>query len=256
MLAPWRKNYDQPRQYIKKQRHHSANKAPYSQSYGFSISHVRFWELDHKKGWVPKNWCFWTVVLERTLGSPLDCKETKSVHPKGNKPWIFIGRTDAEAPIFWPPDVKSQLIGKDTDSGKDWRQEEKGKTKDEMVGWHHWLNRHEFEQAPGDGGHRNLGCCSPWGGKELDMTEWLKTTVHPMFTAAPFTTSKTCNLNAHQQMNWKPRWDIYVQWNITQPWRNEIMPYIAMWLDLEMSYKWGNHTEKDKYMIFLICTIL
>ena len=109
------------------------------------------WELDHKKGWALKNWCFWTVVLEKTLESPLDCKEIKPVNPKGNQPWIFIGRTDAEAPIFWPPDVKNWLIGKDRDAGKDWRQEEKGKTEDKMVGWHHWLNGHEFEQSLGHG---------------------------------------------------------------------------------------------------------
>ena len=110
-------------------------------------------ELNHKEGWAPKNWCFWTVVLEKTLENPLDCKEIKPVHPKGNEPWIFIRRTDAEAEALtlWPPDVKSQLIRKDPDGGKYWRQEEKGMTEDEMVGWHHWLNGHEFEQAPGNG---------------------------------------------------------------------------------------------------------
>ena len=113
----------------------------------FSSSHVWMWELDHKKGRVPKNWFFWTVVLENTLESPLDCKEIQAVNPKGNHPWIFIGRTDAEgeAPILWPPDMKNWLIGKDPDAGKDWGQEEKGTTEDEMVGWHHWLNGHEFE---------------------------------------------------------------------------------------------------------------
>jgi len=118
-----------------------------------SGSHVWMWELNNRKGWVPKNWCFWTVVLEKTLESPLDCKEIKPVNPRGNQPWIFIGRTDAEAeaPMVWPPDVKKQLIGKDPDAGKDWRQEEGGKTEDEMVGWHHWLTGHEFEQTPGDG---------------------------------------------------------------------------------------------------------
>ena len=126
MLAPWKESYDKPRQHIKKQRHHFADKGLTSQSYGFSSSHVPMWELDHKKGWVWKNWCFWTVVLEKTLESPLDSKEIKSVNPKGNKPWIFIGRTDVEAPIFWPADGKSQLTGKDTDAGKDWGQEEKG----------------------------------------------------------------------------------------------------------------------------------
>ena len=137
------------------------------------------WELDCKESYVPKNWHFWTVVLEKTLESPLDCKEIKLVNPKGNQSWIFIGRTDAEAetPIFWPPDEKNWLIGKGLDAGKDWRQEEKGMTEDEMVGWHHCLNGHEFEQAPGiDDRQGNLVCCSPWGCKELDMTEWLSWT--------------------------------------------------------------------------------
>ena len=127
------------------------DKGPYSQSYGFSSSHVWMWELDHKEGWALKNWCFWTVVLKKTLESPLDCKEIQPVHPKGKQSWIFIGRTDAkaEAPILWLPAVKSRLIGKDPDAGKDWRQEEKGMTEDEMVGWHHRLDGHEFEQAPG-----------------------------------------------------------------------------------------------------------
>ena len=118
-----------------------------SQSYGFSSSHVWMWELDYKESLAPKNWCFWTVVLEKTLESPLDCKEIKPVHPKGNQSWIFTGRTDAEAeiPILWPPDGKNQLIGKNPDAGKDWRQEEKGMTEDETVGWHHWLNGHEFK---------------------------------------------------------------------------------------------------------------
>ena len=130
------------------------------------------WEPNHKEVWVPKNSCFWTVVLEKTLESPLDCKEIKPVHPKGTQSWIFIGKTDAEAPIPWPPDAKSWLTGKDHDAGKDWRQEEKGMTEDEMVGWHHWLNRHEFEQALGDGkGQGTLVCDSPWVRKELDVTQ-------------------------------------------------------------------------------------
>ena len=124
------------------------------------------WELDYEESWAPKNWCFWTVVLEKTLESPLDCKEIQPVHPKGNQSCIFIGRTDAEAeaPILWPPDAKNWLIGKDPDTGKDWRREEKGMTQDEMVGWHHWLNGHEFEQAlvVGDG-QGGLVCCGPWG---------------------------------------------------------------------------------------------
>jgi len=124
-----------------------ANKSPSSQSYGFSSSHIWMWELDYKESWVPKNWCFWTVVLEKTLESPLNCKEIQPVLPKGNQSWIFIGRTDAETetPILWPPAVKNWLIWKDPDAGKDWRQEEKGTTEDEMVGWHHRLKGHEFE---------------------------------------------------------------------------------------------------------------
>ena len=141
MLAPWKKSYDQPKQHIKKQRHYFANKGPSSQSYGFSSSHVWMGELDHKESWALKNWCFWNVVL-KTLESPLDCKETQPINPKGNQSWIFIGRTDAEAeaPILWWPDVKRGLIGKHPDAGKDWRQEEKGMTEDKMVGWHHQLN--------------------------------------------------------------------------------------------------------------------
>ena len=134
-------------------RHYFANKGLSSQSYGLSRSHVWLWELDYKQSWVPKTWWLWTVVLDKTLESPLDCREIKPVHPKGNQSCIFLGRTNAEAetPILWPPDVKNWLIGKDPDTGKDWRQEEKGTREDEMVGWHHWLNGHEFEQAPGVG---------------------------------------------------------------------------------------------------------
>ena len=144
--APWKKSYDQPRQHIKKQRHYFANKGLSGQSYGFSSSHVWMWELDYKESWVPKNWCFWTVALEKTLESPLDCKEIKPVSRKGNQSWIFIGRTnvEAEAAILWPPDVKNWLIRKDPDAGKDWRREN-GTAEDEMVGWHHRLNGHEFE---------------------------------------------------------------------------------------------------------------
>ena len=172
MLAPWKKSYDQPKQRIKKQRHYFADKGLSCQSYGFYRNHVQMCDLGHEEGWVLKNWCFWTVVLEKTLESPLDHK-IKPVNPEGNKPWIFIGRTDAEAevPILWPPDVKNWLIGKDPDAGKDWRREEKGRTENGMVAWHHWLNGHEFEQTPGDSkGQVSLVCCSPWGNKELDMT--------------------------------------------------------------------------------------
>ena len=144
MLTPWKESYDQPRQHITKQRHYCANKDPSSQGYGFSSSHVWMWEFDYKESWVPKNWCFWTVVLEKTLGSLLDCKEVQPVHPKGDQSWMFSGRIDvkAETPILWPPDVKSWLIGKDSDAEKDWRREEKGTTEDKMVGWHHRLNGH------------------------------------------------------------------------------------------------------------------
>ena len=143
----------------------------------FSISHVWMWQLDYKESWVPKNWCFWTVVLEKTLESPLDCKEIQPVHPKKrNQSWIFIGRTDAEAetPVLWPPDVKNWLIWKDPDAGKDWGQEEKGTTEDEMVEWHHRLDGNKFERAwrVGDG-QGSLACCSPWDCKESDTTEWL-----------------------------------------------------------------------------------
>ena len=141
------------------------------------------WELDRKEGWALKNWCFWTVVLEKTLESSLDCKEIKPVNPKGNKSWIFIGSTDteAEAPLFCPPDAKNWLIEKDPNAGTDWRQEEKGITEDEMAGWHHWLNGHEFEQALGAGeGQGGLACCSPWGYKELDMTEQMNNKVCKM----------------------------------------------------------------------------
>ena len=131
----------------------------------FSSGHVWMWELDYKENWAPKNWCFWTVVLEKTPESPLDLREIQPVHPKGDQSWIFIGRTDVEAetPILWAPDVNNWLIGKDSDAGKDWGQEEKGMTDNEMVGWHHWLKGHEFESTPGVGdGQGGLACCSPW----------------------------------------------------------------------------------------------
>ena len=143
----WKKGYDQPRQHIKKQRHYFANKDLSSQSYDLSSSCVWMWKLDYKDSWEMKNCSFWTVVLEKTLEGPLDCKGIQSVCPKGNQSWIFIGRTDAKAetPILWRPDAKNWLIGKDPDAGKDWRREEKGTMEDEMTGWHHRLNGHEFE---------------------------------------------------------------------------------------------------------------
>ena len=139
-LIPWKESYDQPRQHIKKQRRYFANKGPSSQSYGFSSSHVRIWELDYKESWAQGNWCFWTVVLEKTLESPLDSKEIQQVHPKGNQSWILIGRTHVEpkTPILWPPDAKNGLTWKHCDAGKDWRQEENRTIEDDqMVGWHH-----------------------------------------------------------------------------------------------------------------------
>ena len=143
----------------------------------FSSSRVRMWELEYREILMPKNWCFWTVVLEMTLENPLDCKEIKPVNPKGNQPWIFTGKTDAEAPILWPPDAKNWLIGKHPDARKDWRQKKKGTTEDEIVVWHHRIDGREFEQALGVGdGQRGLACCSPWGCKESDTTEWLNWT--------------------------------------------------------------------------------
>ena len=139
----------------------SCLQSPSNQSYGFSSSHVWMWELDHKESWALKNRCFWTVVLEKTVETPLDYKEIQPVNPKGNQSWIFNGRTDAEAPILWPPDVKNWLTGKDPDAGKDWRQEEKGPTENEMVGWHHQLDGQEFEQAPRVGDGQESLCFSP-----------------------------------------------------------------------------------------------
>ena len=151
---------------IKKQRHRFVHKGLSSQGYGFSSSHVWMWQLDCEESWAPKNWCFLTVVLEKTLESPLDCKEIQPVHPKGDQCWVFTGRPDAEAEtaILWPPHAKSWLIGKDSDAGRDWEQEEKRTTEDEMAGWHHRLDGREFEWTPGvDDGQGGLACSSPWG---------------------------------------------------------------------------------------------
>ena len=174
MLTPWKENYDQPRQHIKKQRHYFTNKGPSSQGYGFSSSHVWMWELDYKESWALKKWCIWTVVLEKILESPLYSKDIQPVHPKGNQSWMFIGRTEfeAETPILWPPDGKNWLVWKDPDAGKDWRHEKKGTTEDNIVGWHHQLKGHEFEQILGVGdGQAGLACCNSCCHKELDMTE-------------------------------------------------------------------------------------
>ena len=146
MLTPWKESYDQLTLYIKKQRHYFANKGPSSQGYGFSSGHVWMLELDCEESWRLKNWCLWTAVLEKTLESPLDCKEIEPVHPKGDQSWVFTGRTNAEAEtqILWPPHGKSWLIGKDPDAGMDWGQEEKRKTEDEIAGWHHRPDEHEL----------------------------------------------------------------------------------------------------------------
>ena len=164
---------------ILKSRHYCVNKGPSSRGYGFSSGHIGMWELDYKESWAPKNWCFWTVVLEKTLESPLECKEIQPVHPKGDHSWVFIGRTyfEAETPILWSPDVKSWLIWKDPDAGKDWGQEEKGKTEDEMAGWHHRLSGHGFGWTQGvSDGQGGLACCSSWGRKESDTTKRLNWT--------------------------------------------------------------------------------
>ena len=172
--SPRKKSYDKPIQsIIKNQSYPLADKCLYSQIYCFSSSHVWMWELDHKEDWMPKNWCFWTVVLEKTLESSLNCKEIKPVNSKENQSWIFTGRTDAEAEasVLSQPDGKIWLIRKDPDAGKDWRQEEKETTEDEMVGWHHWINGHESEQIPGvSEGQGNLMWWNPWDQKQSDMT--------------------------------------------------------------------------------------
>ena len=176
-LTPCKKYYDQSRQHIKKQRYYFANKGPSSQGYGFSNSHVWMWVLDCKESWVLKNWCFWTVVLEKTLESPLDCKEIQPVHPK-DQSWVFLGRTDVEAetPILWPSHVKSWLIWKDPDAWKDWGQEKKGTTEDEMVGWHHQLEGHGSGWTPGVGDGQGAWRAAVHGVTESDTTEWLNWT--------------------------------------------------------------------------------
>ena len=191
MLTFWKESCNQLRQHIKKQRYYFVNKGPSSQGYGFSCGHVWMWELDCEESWVPKNGCFWTVILEKTLESPFDCKEIQPVHPKGDLSWVFIGRTDveAESPILWPPDAKSWLIWKDPDAGKDWGQEEKGMTEDEMVGWHHRFTGHGFGWTLGvDDGQGGLVCCFSWGYKESDTTERLNWT-EPIITFLTLTIS-------------------------------------------------------------------
>ena len=168
MLAPWKKSYDQPIQHIKKLRHYFANKG---QSYGVSSSHVWMWELDYKESWAPKNWCFWTVVVEKRRLSrvPWTTRRSNQSILKEISPEYSL---EAETPVLWPPDSKNWLIWKDPEAGKDWRWKERGTTENEMVGWHHWLNGHDFGWTPGVGdGHGRLACCSQWGLKESDTTE-------------------------------------------------------------------------------------
>ena len=179
------------------------------------------WELDCEESWAPKNWCFWTVVLEKTLESPLDCKEIQPVHPKGDQSWVFIGRTDAEAetPILWPPHAKSWLIGKDADAGRDWGQEEKGTTEDEMAGWHHRLNGHEFGWTPGDGdGQGGLACCGSWGCRvrlywvtELNWTELAHFGDFPDRASGK---EPACQCLRHKRHVFDP-------WVVTIPWRRK-----------------------------------
>ena len=200
---------------MKKQRHYFANKGLSSQSYGLSSSRVQMWELDCKESWSLKIWCFWTVVLEKTLKNPFGCKEIQPVKPKGNQSWIFIGRADAEAeaPIFWPPDAKIWLIGKDPDARKDWRQEEKGTTEDEMVGWHHRLDGHESEQAPGIGdGQGGLACCSLQGHKELDTSEQLNWT-WPHSTKKWMSMSSNLKVSAQLTQNYFSLYMFYLKYN-------------------------------------------
>ena len=180
---------------ILKNRNYFVKKGPSNQGYSFSSIHVWLWQLDYKESWALKNWHFWTVVLEKTLESLLDCKEIQPVHPKGNQSWVFIGRTDAKAetPTLWPPDVKNWLIWKDPDAGKDWRQEEKGTTEDEMVGWHHRLSGHEFEWTPGVGDVQGgLMCRSSWGHKDCPwLSNWTELNVIPDLTDALYTVNVT-----------------------------------------------------------------
>ena len=192
MLTPWKESYDQPRQHIKKQRHYFANKCPSSQSYGFSGGYIWMWKLSTEE----------LMLLNYGVGEdlrvPWTARRSNQSILKGDQSWVFIGRTDVEAetPILWPPDAKNWLIRKDPDAGKDWRQEDKGTTEDEMVGWHLWLDAHEFEQAPGaDDGQGVLACCGSWGCKESDTTEWLNWTELNSYIIANHRIIYTENIN-------------------------------------------------------------
>ena len=179
MLAPWKKNYDQPRQCLRDKDITLLTKVHLGKGMGFSSSHVWMRELDHEEGWEPKNWCFWTVVLEKTLKSPLDCKEIQPVQLKEISPDCSLEglMLKLKLPVLWPPDAKNWLIWKDPDAGKDWGKKEKGKTEDEKVGWHHRLNGPGFGWTLGIGdGQGSLVCCGSWDRKELDITEWLNWT--------------------------------------------------------------------------------
>ena len=198
---------------LKKQRHYFANKGPSGQGYGFSRGHVWMWELGCEESWVPKNWCFWAMVLDKTLESPLDCKEIQPVHPEGDKSRVFIGRTDTEAetPILWPPHGKSWLIGKYPDSGRDWGQEEKGTIEDEMAGWHHHSMGMILSKLRELVTDREPGVLQLWGRKESDTTEWLNWTWLPGFppqalptAVSSFTSPQHVSLHSQQQTS---QWD-------------------------------------------------
>ena len=202
---------------MKKQRHYFAKNVVSSQSYGFSSGHVQMWVLDYKESWVPKSWCFWIVVLENTLESSLDCKESQTVHPKGDQSWIFTGKIDvtAETPILWPSGSKNWLLGKDPDAGKDWKQEEKGMTEEEMVGWHHRHNGHEFEKAlEGSDGQGSLACCNPWGYKESDTTEWMNWSSWLNTNFSYRISSKLCGFQSF--------------WNLLQPFALTTFPIVLL----------------------------
>ena len=180
---------------------YSADKGPYCQAYDLPSSHVQLWELDRKEGGVPKNWCLWTVVLEKTPESPMDSK-IKPVNLKGNQPWIFTGKTDAEAPVFWSSDVNSWLIGKVPDDGTDWGQKERV-SEDQRAGWHHWCNGHELRQTSGDGeGQGGLVCCSPWSRSRTRLGDWTAITRIPYNITSPWLVeTATCESEIRDSQN-------------------------------------------------------